>query len=91
MNAICHNSSVKVKQRIAFWLTQLRDATRLTYDQLELKTGVTASTYNRAERMTNSITIDNLEKIADAFKLPITDFFAYIDEAAIEEFKNKIK
>lgn len=64
-----------VRQMIANKVKQQRLLLNLTSEELSLKLGLDNSYVSKLENCRINITIDNLEKIATFFKVPIKDFF----------------
>ncbi|MCM3118618.1 XRE family transcriptional regulator [Neobacillus sp. MER 74] len=70
-----------MEEEVSKKIRELRLEKKLTLKDLSEKTGLSISFLSQVERAASSIAITSLKKLADAFDVPITDFF--------EDFANK--
>lgn len=82
---------MKAIERVSFWLGQLKLSSKLSLEEIQVKTGVSTSTLSRTLTLTNEISIENLDRIATGFNLSICDFFEPLDEKKIDAFRTKVK
>ena len=96
--------SQDLDKKIATNITAFRQALKLSQRKFAIKANIDQSHINKIEKTTMSVSLNNLQKISDAYNVPIKTFFefsnqeetTYEKEAALllcsisEEWKHKI-
>ena len=66
----------------------LRNAKKMTQEQVAQEIGVSRQKYARIENGTNSVTLEILVKVAGVFKVTVADITKVLDEEPVIEFRS---
>jgi len=67
----------KLRLRFGKKLRSLRREANFTQEQLAFATGISVDFLSLVERGINAPSFDTIEKLAEALKVPISDFFVF--------------